>query len=343
MLRRSFLEALAIAPISIPSFAQLPSKDGKLKITAVEVWRVDGRREAARGVNAQHQVNPLHVYEEYRPKPYKDSTLGSTSMRSVNALYLKIKTDAGLDGFYGPIDREVATVVDQELKSFLIGKDPLAGEAVWDQMHRSNRHSRRGLYLMAISAVDNTLWDLRGRYYNQPVYRLLGGPTRPDVEAYASCLGYSLEPEAVRTRSRQFQSEGFRYEKWFLAYGPGDGYAGLKKNVELVKNLREALGDEIEIMFDAFQRLGSKLRDRVGQAGGTLSALLGSKRPSIPRRSRKFRAASKEHLDPGSIRRTLLRALGGARIPQSGGSRIDRPGGSRMVRRYSLKLVKILH
>ncbi len=252
MRRRSFLEALALAPISIPSFAQLPAKNGKLKITAVEVWRVDGRREAERGVNAQHQVNPLHVYEEYRPKPYKDSGAGGKSIRPVNALYLKIKTDAGLDGFYGPIDKEVATVVDQELRAFLIGKDPLAGEALWDQLHRSNRHSRRGYYLMAISAVDNTLWDLRGRYYNQPVYRLLGGPSRPAVEAYASCLGYSLEPDAVRTRSRQFQSDGFRYEKWFLAYGPGDGYAGLKKNVELVKNLREALGDDVEIMFDAF-------------------------------------------------------------------------------------------
>src|ERR1022692_3751648 len=105
MLRRSFLEALALAPISIPSFAQLPAKNGKLKITAVEVWRVDGHREASSGVNAQHQVNPLHVYEEYRPKPYKDSGSGSTSMRSVNALYLKIKTDAGVEGFYGPIDK----------------------------------------------------------------------------------------------------------------------------------------------------------------------------------------------------------------------------------------------
>jgi L-alanine-DL-glutamate epimerase-like enolase superfamily enzyme len=173
-------------------------------------------------------------------------------LRPTSAYYLKIKTDAGLEGFYGPIDKEVAIVVDEQLKPFLIGKDPLAGEALWDQLHRSNRHSRRGYYLMAISAVDNTMWDLRGRYYNQPVYRLLGGPTRPRVEAYASCLGYSLERESVRTRSRAFKDAGFRYEKWFLAYGPGDGYDGLKKNVELVKNLREALGEETEVMFDVF-------------------------------------------------------------------------------------------
>jgi L-alanine-DL-glutamate epimerase-like enolase superfamily enzyme len=106
--------------------------------------------------------------------------------------------------------------------------------------------------MMAISALDNALWDLRGRYYEAPVYRLLGGPTRPAVEAYASCLGFTLEPEAVRTRSLQFKSEGFRYQKWFLAYGPGSGAEGMQKNVELVRILREALGDETEIMFDSF-------------------------------------------------------------------------------------------
>ena len=106
---------------------------------------------------------------------------------------------------------------------------------------------------MAISAVDNALWDLRGRYYNVPVYRLLGGPTRPSVEAYASCSGFSHQPEDVRSRARSLKEEGFRYEKWFLAHGPGDGAAGMAKNVELVKTLRETLGDEIEIMFDSFQ------------------------------------------------------------------------------------------
>jgi L-rhamnonate dehydratase len=106
---------------------------------------------------------------------------------------------------------------------------------------------------MAISAVDNAIWDLRGRYFGAPVYRLLGGPTRPNVEAYASCLGYSLEPDKVRARSAEFRDSGFRFQKWFLAYGPGDGAAGLKKNVDLVKTLRESVGDQVELMFDAFQ------------------------------------------------------------------------------------------
>ncbi|MCC7487676.1 MAG: hypothetical protein IT529_22110 [Burkholderiales bacterium] len=239
--RRRFVAGLAAA-------AAAP----KLTIAAVEVWRLEGRRTDAGGVNRQHQVNPIHVYEARRPAPYRDSPTPTGRSVSASALYLKIKTGQGLEGLYGPIDREVAPVILSQLRGFLIGKDPLAGEALWDQMHRSNRHSRAGHFMMAISAVDNALWDLRGRCFNAPVYRLMGGPTRPAVEAYASCLGYSLEPEAMERRVRAFKDEGYRHQKWFLAYGPGDGPEGMRRNVEMVRLLREAAGEDVALMFDAY-------------------------------------------------------------------------------------------
>ncbi len=241
--RRGFLAAL-------PALSLL-AETKPLKITAVEIWQLRGHREVTRGVDEQYQVNPLYIYDELRPKPYADSANPTTANTPVSALYLKIKTDE-VDGLYGPIDKEVAIVIDEQLKPFLIGKDALAQEKLWDQLYRSNRHSRRGYFLMAISAVDNTLWDLRGRFFKTPVYRLLGGPSRAAVEAYASCLGYSLEPEKAQQRAVQNKADGFRYQKWFLAYGPGDGYAGLKKNVELVRLLREAVGDDTELMFDVY-------------------------------------------------------------------------------------------
>lgn len=225
---------------------------GALKIRALEFWRLEGSREVMRGLHRQHQVQPLHVYEEHRPKPYRDDPQPVKEKSSVSALYLKILTDAGLEGLYGPIDAEAAFVVDRQLRPFLIGKDPLAGEALWDQMFRLNRHSRRGHFMMGISAVDNALWDLRGRYFNAPVWRLLGGPTRSAVEVYGSCLGYSVEPEAAAAVAARLASEGYRHQKWFLAYGPGDGTAGLEKNVALVRALRQAVGDDVELMFDAF-------------------------------------------------------------------------------------------
>jgi L-alanine-DL-glutamate epimerase-like enolase superfamily enzyme len=242
--RRSFLA-------SLPAAAAL-AESKPAKITAVEIWQVKGHRDTVRGADQQYQVNPLYVYDELRPAPYRDNPNPTSTKAPTSALYCKIKTDQGLEGFYGPIDKEVAIVVDEELRPFLIGKDALAQEKLWDQLYRSNRHSRRGHFLMAISAVDNTLWDLRGRYFKTPVYRLLGGPTRASVECYVSALGYSLEPDKAQTRAALLKKEGFRYQKWFLAYGPGDGYEGMKKNVEIVRLLREAVGEETELMFDVY-------------------------------------------------------------------------------------------
>jgi L-rhamnonate dehydratase len=266
MRRRTFLASLAGGASSLAAApaggASLPSKT--IRISDVELWRVEGHREALLGANRQHQVNPLHVYDEYRPKPYHEQPNPKSGTVGTSAIYVKVKTDAGIEGLYGPIDRESATVIDQQLRQFLRGKDALAGETLWDQMHRSNRHSRRGLFIMGISAVDNALWDLRGRYFNVPVYRLLGGPTRPAVEAYGSALGFSVEPEAARARALKLKSEGFRCQKWFMAYGPGDGAAGLLKNVELVRTLREALGEEVDLMFDAY--MGWNLDYAIGWA-----------------------------------------------------------------------------
>ncbi len=255
MRRRSFLGAVA-APAMLNAAPQAVAQSlpaGKvLKIKAVEIWKVEGRRRALAGVNNQFQVQPLHVYDEFRPKPYRDNPNPQERESAVSAYYLTIRTDGGPDGLYGPVDREAATVIDQDLKRFLIGKDALAGEALWDQMHRSNRHSRRGYFMMAISAVDNALWDIRGRFFGTPVYRLIGGPTRSSVEAYGSCLGYSTEPEAAARKSAELLAAGYRHQKWFMPYGPGDGLEGLDKNVELIRAVRAAVGQDVDIMCDAY-------------------------------------------------------------------------------------------
>lgn len=222
-----------------------------MKIADLEFTELSGHYEGESGENEQHQVNPLDIYQHLRQGEYHERP-GKVERHSVKAIYLRIWTESGAFGLYGPIDREPAILALEDLRSFVIGKDALAGEALWDEMYRSNRHSRAGIFLMAISAIDNTLWDLRGRYYGVPVYRLLGGPSRDSVEVYASCLGFSLEPDAVRKRCLIIQNEGYRYQKWFLAYGPGSGPEGMRKNVELVRVLREALGDDSELMFDSF-------------------------------------------------------------------------------------------
>jgi len=262
MNRRNFLTGLSAAgaaataasssAFAAPTEAPRARKPGdSLKIDAVDLLELTGHYTAEAGVDRQAQVNPLDVYDSLRRAPYKDNPSGTADVRT-EAIYVRIRTTAGLEGLYGPIEREPAAIVYEDLRKFLIGKDALAGEVLWDQMYRSNRHSRAGYLLTAISAVDNTLWDLRGKFYDVPVYRLLGGPSREKVEMYASALGFSLELEAVRKRCLALKDEGFRYQKWFMGYGPGSGQEGMRKNVELVKTLRETLGEDYEIMFDAF-------------------------------------------------------------------------------------------
>lgn len=189
---------------------------------------------------------------------------GKTSLKITNAqmllltgkggeksLYLKLETNAGTNGLYGPIDEEAAVFVDRFFVRRLVGQDALATEAFWDRMFRASRHSRGSHYLMGLSAVDNALWDLRGRHFGLPVFRLLGG-SRTKLRAYASCLGFSQKPDALQSKARELAQEGYRHQKWFINQrGPRFGPEGVTQDVRVVELLREALGPNTELMFDA--------------------------------------------------------------------------------------------
>src|ERR1017187_3857164 len=101
--RRGFVASTLGA---VAAFAELKPA----KITAIEIWNVHGHRETPRGVDQQYQINPLYIYDELRPAPYHDAATPTSTNAPVSALYLKIGTDAGVEGFYGPIDKEVAIV-----------------------------------------------------------------------------------------------------------------------------------------------------------------------------------------------------------------------------------------
>ena len=261
--RRAFLGAMGAASTGfasgvVPRMSDAQAAAGTrptgiapLKIEAVELLGLHGHYTSRAGVNKQAQVNPEDIYDSLRPPVYQDKPGGEVTVK-YEAIYVRIRVTGGLEGLYGPVEKEPALIVYERLRPFLIGKDALAGEVLWDQMYRSDRHSRDGYYMMAISAVDNTLWDIRGKVHGVPVYRLLGGPSREKVEMYVSTLGSSLELDKVRARATELKKQGFRYQKWFIAYGPGSGPEGMSKNVELVKTLRETVGEDTELMFDTY-------------------------------------------------------------------------------------------
>jgi L-alanine-DL-glutamate epimerase-like enolase superfamily enzyme len=110
---------------------------------------------------------------------------------------------------------------------------------------------RKGVGMTAISAVDIALWDLLGKAAKQPVFRLLGGRTKARIPVYASRL-YSTGLENMAAEALRYKNDGYKAMKLRFGWGPNDGAAGMQRNVELVRAVREAVGDEIDVMADAY-------------------------------------------------------------------------------------------
>jgi L-alanine-DL-glutamate epimerase-like enolase superfamily enzyme len=148
--------------------------------------------------------------------------------------------------------RVTKQVIDLYLKPLLIGADPWDVEFLWQHMYRKTMaFGRKGIGMTAISAVDIALWDLMGKSAKQPVFRLLGGRTKPRIPVYASRLYSTALPE-LAAEARRYKDEGYKAMKLRFGWGPVDGAAGMQRNVELVRTVRETVGDEVDVMADAY-------------------------------------------------------------------------------------------
>ncbi len=201
----------------------------------------------------ERSVHPADDYPELRRIREAEWPRAGDLPYRARANFVEVVTEDGLVGTAGPIIAEQGWVIQRKLAPLLIGADALATERLWEVMYRSSAaHGRKGLEMLAISAVDCALWDLKGRYFGVPVWRLLGGPTRERIPAYVSTLGTSLEPERAAGTAAHLAALGFQGMKWFPRFGPADGVEGMRRNVELVRVLREAVGDDVRLMIDAW-------------------------------------------------------------------------------------------
>ena len=169
-------------------------------------------------------------------------------------LVVEIFTEDGLVGIGNAALAPQVTkqVIDLYLKPLLIGKDPWDIEFLWQHMYRKTMaFGRRGIGMVAISAVDIALWDLLGKSAKQPVYRLLGGRTKARIPVYASRL-YSVELNEVADEAQRYKAEGYKAMKLRFGWGPTDGAAGMQRNLNLVRTVRETVGDVIDVMADAY-------------------------------------------------------------------------------------------
>lgn len=125
-------------------------------------------------------------------------------------LFLKLSTDEGLSGWGEPILEGHASTVAaavQEIGDFLIGQDPRRIEDIWQQLYRGRFYRGGAVLLSAMAGVDQALWDLKGKYYNIPIYEFLGGLVRDHVRVY-SWIGGD-RPSDVAQAARDRLNAGF--------------------------------------------------------------------------------------------------------------------------------------
>ncbi len=218
-----------------------------MKIKDVISYEISGEPPFGEDFWEERLVRPEDIYEKFRkigPQPVNGEVFKQS--------FIKVLTDTEAQGVFGPIDPEVARIIELRLKPVVVGEDPFAVEKLWDMMYKIQIHGRKGEAMFAISSLDCALWDLMGKAKDEPVVKLLGGPVQDRIPVYASMLGFSIEQEKVVERSIEMVEQGFTSMKWFFRHGPGSGVYGVKENVDLVRTIRDCVGDDVDIMLDCW-------------------------------------------------------------------------------------------
>jgi L-alanine-DL-glutamate epimerase-like enolase superfamily enzyme len=155
----------------------------------------------------------------------------------------------GTAGFGNPASIDVL----RQLEPLVVGRAPSEVAHVWETMYRATLNvGRRGVVMHAISAIDIALWDLFGKQLGAPVYELLGGKVRPSLPAYASWLYATEDLDALAAEAAGWVAQGFGAVKQRLPHGPLEGTEGIRRNVELVQTVVDAVGPGVDVMADAY-------------------------------------------------------------------------------------------
>ena len=185
-----------------------------MKITKIIIRKLFGTINFDGQFWEERLVKPVDIYKEYEIDQTETKKSGKFLTESI---FIEIYTDNDLSGIAGPIDEQQAFIIEKDLSKIILGKNPLAIELLWDQMHRLSVHGRQGITMQAISAIDRALWDIKGKYFNTPIYNLIGGPTRNSIPAYASMLGFNVtDMTLVAERALEYKTKGFDAQNGFL-------------------------------------------------------------------------------------------------------------------------------
>jgi len=173
-------------------------------------------------------------------------------------LFLKVETDEGVVGWGEPVIEGRAHTVKaavEELSQYIIGKDPMKIEDIWQVLYRSGFYRGGPILMSAMAGIDQALWDIKGKFFNAPVHQLLGGAVREKIKVY-SWIGGD-RPSDVAEEAKKKQSQGFTAIKMNgteeLQYI--DSYEKVDALLERVDAIRKAVGKNFGIGVDFHGRV----------------------------------------------------------------------------------------
>jgi L-alanine-DL-glutamate epimerase-like enolase superfamily enzyme len=170
---------------------------------------------------------------------------------------VRLMTDAGLEGFgytgthaVLATDRLITAAIADMFGPLLIGQDPREVRHLQHKLMREPNTiwlGRGGILQMAISAIDIALWDLKAKIAREPLWRLLGGSARKQVEGYSTDCGWLVrsQDELVDDCRRMIEVEGFKAVKIKI------GKPNPREDLKRIEAVRRAIGDQPRLMVDA--------------------------------------------------------------------------------------------
>ena len=187
-----------------------------------------------------------HVLEAKLSQPFAYSRAWYATRM---AMIVEIETDDGVVGWgecYGPA--WITAAVVKSVSPLLIGADPLRTDWLWQEIYATLRdHGQKGVVIQGLSGIDIALWDIKGKHFGVPVYRLMGGPLRTEVRAYATGLYRRASGDPVQylaEEAAEYVKDGFGAVKLKVGFG-------VEEDARVTRAVREAVGSDVALMVDA--------------------------------------------------------------------------------------------
>jgi L-alanine-DL-glutamate epimerase-like enolase superfamily enzyme len=186
--------------------------------------------------------------------PWEDAT---NKVQGLELVFVELTTDNGLvgTGISYTVDiggTAIKALIEDYLAGLVVGMDPHDYERIWNKLYRQSRRLGLGVNSMAIAAIDIAVWDVIGKFYKQPLYKLLGG-ARDQIPAYISEINLSAADtvQDLTRRVDDYMARGYQTVK--IKIGKDD----FAEDIERIIKVKERLGTSGKLLVDLNQKWGA--------------------------------------------------------------------------------------